>query len=76
VGSALQNQPLQVCRKFIFSAWFIIVKKFRFARAVSNNTTRSQDFLTVGAGYSGHNQMLHDFGLSEKDSNSEIKVEN
>ncbi|XP_059468488.1 galactosylceramide sulfotransferase-like isoform X2 [Neocloeon triangulifer] len=46
----------------------------RFARAVSLNTTRSQDFLTVGAGYSGHNQMLHDFGLPERDSYSEEKV--
>jgi len=46
----------------------------RFARAVTLNTTRSQDFLTVGAGYSGHNQMLHDFGLPERDSYSEAKV--
>jgi hypothetical protein len=47
---------------------------FRFARGVSLDTNRSQDLLTVGAGYAGHNQMLHDFGLPEENSSSHEKV--
>ncbi|CAB3378646.1 Hypothetical predicted protein [Cloeon dipterum] len=61
---------------YTYARWDQLFKMslYRFARAVSLNTTRSQDFLTVGAGYSGHNQMLHDFGLPEKDSYSVAKV--
>ncbi|KAF4530266.1 hypothetical protein B566_EDAN007307 [Ephemera danica] len=36
----------------------------KFAQVINFKTNRSTDFLPVG-GYTGHNQMLHDFGLPD-----------
>jgi hypothetical protein len=45
----------------------------KFAKAINYSTNRSTDFLSVG-GYTGHNQMLHDFGLPDTSSSDIQKV--